>query len=105
MIPSIFDVKARAAIASGAPSQSALMTARRLSGAVIGIAGAIGAMGGVFINLAFRESFLVTKSGVPACWFFMGFSGTCVVVTYVIYLRRAPAATASERPRLAYARV
>jgi len=105
MIPSIFDVKARVAIASGEPSQSALMTARRLSGAVIGIAGSIGAMGGVFINLAFRQSFLATKSGVPACWFFMGFYGICVVVTYVIYLRRAPAATASEQPRLAYARV
>lgn len=73
MIPSIFDVKARAAIAAGEPSQSALMTARRLSGAVIGIAGAIGAMGGVFINLAFRQSFLTTHSGVPACWFFLGF--------------------------------
>jgi NNP family nitrate/nitrite transporter-like MFS transporter len=105
MIPSIFDVKARVAIASGEPSQSALMTARRLSGAVIGIAGSIGAMGGVFINLAFRQSFLATKSGIPACWFFMGFYGVCVVVTYVIYLRRAPAATASDQPRLGYAQV
>ncbi|MFZ0117900.1 MAG: nitrate/nitrite transporter [Pseudonocardiaceae bacterium] len=105
MIPSIFDVKARVAIASGEPSQPALMTARRLSGAVIGIAGSIGAMGGVFINLAFRQSFLATKSGVPACWFFMGFYGVCVVVTYVIYLRGAAAATTSAKPRLAYARV
>jgi NNP family nitrate/nitrite transporter-like MFS transporter len=105
MIPSIFDVKARVAIASGQPSRSALMTARRVSGAVIGIAGSIGAMGGVFINLAFRQSFLATKSGVPACWFFMAFYGVCVVVTYVIYLRRAPAASASAQRRLAYAQV
>ena len=36
MIPSIFDVKARVAIASGEPMKPALMRARQLSGAVIG---------------------------------------------------------------------
>ncbi|HZD15857.1 MAG TPA: nitrate/nitrite transporter, partial [Pseudonocardiaceae bacterium] len=35
MIPSIFNVKAQAAIAAGEPKQSALMRARRISGAVI----------------------------------------------------------------------
>ena len=105
MIPSIFTVQARMAIAAGEPEQSALMRARRLSGAVIGIAGSIGAMGGVLINLAFRQSFLVTKSGVPAFWSFLIFYGACVVVTYVVYLRRAPAVVASGNPQLAYAQV
>ncbi|MGB8963131.1 MAG: nitrate/nitrite transporter [Pseudonocardiaceae bacterium] len=105
MIPSIFAVQARLAIAAGEPEQSALMRARRLSGAVIGIAGSIGAMGGVLINLAFRQSFLVTKSGVPAFWSFLIFYGACVVVTYVVYLRRAPAVVASGNPQLAYAQV
>ena len=105
MIPSIFAVQARMAIAAGEPEQSALMRARRLSGAVIGIAGSIGAMGGVLINLAFRQSFLVTKSGVPAFWSFLIFYGACVVVTYVVYLRRAPAVVASGNPQLAYAQV
>ncbi len=105
MIPSIFAVQARTAIAAGEPAQAALMRARRLSGAVIGIAGSIGAMGGVLINLAFRQSFLVTKSGVPAFWSFLIFYGACVVVTYVVYLRRAPAAVASGNPQLAYAQV
>jgi MFS transporter, NNP family, nitrate/nitrite transporter len=105
MIPSIFNVKARAAIAAGEPEQSALMRARRLSGAVIGIAGSIGAMGGVLINLAFRQSFLTTKSGVPAFWSFLIFYGACVVVTYVVYLRRAPAVVAAGNPQLAYAQV
>jgi MFS transporter, NNP family, nitrate/nitrite transporter len=107
MIPSIFNVKAQLAIESGAgeSKQSALMRARRLSGAVIGIAGAIGALGGVFINLAFRQSFLTTKSGVPAFWSFLAFYGLCVVVTYLVYLRQAPVAVMSEKPRLAYARV
>jgi NNP family nitrate/nitrite transporter-like MFS transporter len=105
MIPSIFDVQARMAIQSGEPKQSALMRARRLSGAVIGIAGSIGALGGVFINLAFRQSFLTAKSGVPAFWSFMAFYGACVIVTYVAYLRRAPAAVTSGMPQLAYAQV
>ncbi|HEX6403966.1 MAG TPA: nitrate/nitrite transporter [Pseudonocardiaceae bacterium] len=105
MIPSIFNVQARMAIESGESKQSALMRARRLSGAVIGIAGSIGAMGGVFINLAFRQSFLTAKSGIPAFWSFMVFYGACVVVTYVVYLRRAPAAVTSGKPQLAYAQV
>jgi NNP family nitrate/nitrite transporter-like MFS transporter len=71
---------------------------------VIGIAGSIGAMGGLLINLAFRQSFLTAQSGIPAFWAFMAFYGACVVVTYVVYLRRAPA-TAPEHPRLAYAGV
>jgi NNP family nitrate/nitrite transporter-like MFS transporter len=105
MIPSIFNVKAQVAITAGEPKQSALMRARRLSGAVIGIAGSIGAMGGVLINLAFRQSFLTTKSGVPAFWSFLIFYGACVVVTYVLYLRRAPAVAASGNRQLAYAQV
>ena len=105
MIPSIFNVQARMAIESGESKQSALMRARRLSGAVIGIAGSIGALGGVFINLAFRQSFLTAKSGIPAFWSFMAFYGVCVAVTYVVYLRRVPAAVTSGKLQLAYAQV
>ena len=104
MIPSIFAGKARMAIDAGEPREPALMRARRLSGAVIGIAGAIGAMGGLFINVAFRQSFLTAQSGIPAFWSFLIFYGVCVAVTYLIYLRPAPVA-ASEHPRLAYAGV
>lgn len=105
MIPSIFNLQARMAMASGEAAQSALMTARRLSGAVIGIAGSIGAMGGLLINLAFRQSFLTTKSGIPAFWSFMIFYGICVIVTYVVYLRRAPAVVMAGQSQLAYAQV
>jgi NNP family nitrate/nitrite transporter-like MFS transporter len=107
MIPSIFQGKARAAIASGAPVDEAMATARRLSGAVIGIAGAVGALGGLFINLAFRQSFLTTKSGDAATWSFLAFYAVCVTVTYLVYLRPAAAAEKSGKPtaRLAYAGV
>jgi NNP family nitrate/nitrite transporter-like MFS transporter len=100
MIPSIFTAKARVAIASGEKRGPALMRARRLSGAVIGIAGSIGAMGGLLVNLAFRQSFLTTKSGIPAFWSFLVFYAACILVTYVVYLRRAPRTAASEQQRM-----
>ncbi|HEX5349017.1 MAG TPA: nitrate/nitrite transporter [Pseudonocardiaceae bacterium] len=105
MIPSIFVAQAKMAIDAGEPRQRAMMRARRLSGAVIGIAGSIGAIGGLLINLAFRQSFLTTKSGIPACWSFLVFYAVCVAVTYVVYLRRAPATVTSGQPQLAYAQV
>ncbi|MGH3564589.1 MAG: nitrate/nitrite transporter [Pseudonocardia sp.] len=103
MIPGIFAGQARIAIAGGADEKTAMLRARRVSGAVIGIAGAIGALGGLFINLAFRQSFLTTQSGDSAFWAFLAFYVVCVAVTYVVYLRPAP--VAAEHPRLAYAGV
>jgi NNP family nitrate/nitrite transporter-like MFS transporter len=103
MIPAIFRGQARVAVAGGADEAAAMLRARRISGAVIGIAGAVGALGGLFINLAFRQSFMTTQSGDTAYWSFLAFYVVCVVVTYVVYLRPAPAdATA---PRAAYAGV
>jgi MFS transporter, NNP family, nitrate/nitrite transporter len=103
MIPAIFRGQARVAVAEGADEQAALLRARRISGAVIGIAGAVGALGGLFINLAFRQAFLVGQSGDLAFWSFLAFYGVCVVLTWVVYLRPAPAGVTS--PRLAYAGV
>ncbi|GIM94755.1 nitrate/nitrite transporter [Paractinoplanes toevensis] len=77
MIPAIFKSKH--------PSDEP--TARRLSGAVIGIAGAIGALGGVLVNLAFRQSFLETKSADAAYIGFIAFYILCVLVTWAVYLR------------------
>jgi NNP family nitrate/nitrite transporter-like MFS transporter len=102
MIPSTFNAKAQAAIAAGEPRQSALMRARRLSGAVIGIAGSIGAMGGLLINMAFRQSFLTAKSGIPAFWSFLLFYAACVLVIYLVYLRRAPDIVTSTQPSPAH---
>jgi NNP family nitrate/nitrite transporter-like MFS transporter len=64
--------------------------ARRLSGAVIGIAGAIGAFGGVLVNLAFRQSFLAYGSADAAYVAFIAFYALCVLVTWSIYLRPVP---------------
>jgi NNP family nitrate/nitrite transporter-like MFS transporter len=85
MIPAIF--KAR--------HPDVEIAARRLSGAVIGIAGAIGAFGGVLVNLAFRQSFLQTGSADAAYVGFIAFYALCVLVTWAVYLRPG-AATAGK---------
>jgi MFS transporter, NNP family, nitrate/nitrite transporter len=103
MIPAIFRSKARAAIRDGADEARELLKARRLSGALIGWAGAVGALGGLFINLAFRSSFQNTGSGVAAFVAFLGFYGVCVGVIYVVYLRKVPSASGVRE--LAYAGV
>jgi NNP family nitrate/nitrite transporter-like MFS transporter len=72
----------------------------RISGAAIGIVGAVGALGGLLINLAFRESFLNARSGVPAFIGFLVFYGVCFAVTYAVYLHRS---AAPSRTELAYA--
>ena len=87
MIPAVFRTRAMDAVAAGAGSAGADVHALRMSGAVIGIAGAIGAFGGVLVNLAFRQSFLTTGSGEGAYLAFIGFYGVCVVVTWAVYLR------------------
>jgi len=78
----------------GAAPVAETLRARRLSGAAIGIISAVGALGGLFVNLAFRQSFAATHSGVPACYGFLAFYLVCVAVTYAGYLRRRrPACT------------
>jgi NNP family nitrate/nitrite transporter-like MFS transporter len=67
-----------------------LAEARRLSGALIGLAGAIGAFGGVLVNVAFRQSFLATRNGNAAYIGFIAFYGVCVLVTWWVYLRPSP---------------
>jgi MFS transporter, NNP family, nitrate/nitrite transporter len=64
--------------------------ARRMSGAVIGIAGAAGALGGVGVNLAFRQSFLAYKTGDVAYLAFIAFYIACMAVTWAVYMRPSP---------------
>jgi MFS transporter, NNP family, nitrate/nitrite transporter len=93
MIPAIFRARALAAVAEGEPESAASVTARRLSGAAIGLAGAVGAAGGLLVNLTFRASYAkdpvtqVVGSGAPAFASFLLFYGVCAAVTYAVYLR------------------
>ncbi|MER6535793.1 nitrate/nitrite transporter [Streptomyces sp. 900105755] len=107
MIPGIFHTKA---LAKGLEGEEAVTYGRRLSGASMGLIGAVGALGGVGINLAFRQSFLSYGSGTGAFVAFLVFYGLCFAVTWAVYLRRpaAPerAAAATEaKAQLSYAEV
>jgi NNP family nitrate/nitrite transporter-like MFS transporter len=90
MIPAIFRAKAELGVANGGDPVAAEHEARRLAGALIGIAGAIGAFGGVLVNVAFRQSFLTYKTGDAAYLSFIAFYAVCFVVTWVVYLRTSP---------------
>ena len=87
MIPAIFRSQAQQAVAAGGDTRAADRTALRMSGALIGIAGAVGAFGGVLVNLAFRQSFMTTGTGDSAYLVFIAFYVVCVAVTWTVYLR------------------
>ncbi|MFG2134488.1 nitrate/nitrite transporter [Streptomyces sp. NPDC048751] len=108
MIPGIFQAKA---VAKGLQGEEAASYGRRLSGASMGLIGAVGALGGVGINLAFRQSFLSYGSGTGAFVAFLAFYGVCFVVTWAVYLRRsadritATGGASEAKPQLSYAEV
>lgn len=86
MIPSIFEAKAQDQPHLSAEERAAW--SRRMSGALIGFAGAVGALGGVFINIALRVSYVgAAKSATNAFWVFLVFYVICAVVTWVVFLR------------------
>ncbi|MFE0372229.1 nitrate/nitrite transporter [Streptomyces tendae] len=108
MIPGIFHSKA---LARGLTGEEAVRHGRRLSGASMGLIGAVGGLGGVGINLAFRQSFLSSGSGTGAFVAFLAFYAVCIVVTWAVYLRRPAvrpatgASAAKTEAQLSYAEV
>ncbi|WP_405748838.1 MULTISPECIES: nitrate/nitrite transporter [unclassified Streptomyces] len=87
MIPAIFQAGARIAVAAGADEETAERDSRRRASALIGLAGALGAFGGVLVNIAFRQSFLAVGDGDAAYWAFLATYAVCCAVTWVVYLR------------------
>lgn len=88
MIPAHFQAVARAAVAAGADPAATEADSRRRSAALIGLAGAVGAFGGVLVNLAFRQSFLVGGNGDAAyAGFLVAYAG-CSALTWAVWLRR-----------------
>ncbi|MEU6807649.1 nitrate/nitrite transporter [Streptomyces sp. NPDC046831] len=107
MIPAVFARQAEVAVTSGHDAAAAFARSRRLSGAVIGIAGAVGALGGAAINLAFRSAYGRLGSGEPAFYAFLAFYGLCAVVLWAVYLRggrRTDPLSATERVRASHVR-
>jgi len=92
MIPSIFEAKAQGHDEWSRDEKAAW--SRSMSGALIGFAGAIGALGGVFINVVLRASYVgAAKSATNAFWVFMAFYVICAIVTWVVFLRIQTART------------
>jgi NNP family nitrate/nitrite transporter-like MFS transporter len=90
MIPAIFRAKSMSDVTAGADHAMSQHEARRLSAALIGLAGAIGAAGGVLVNLAFRQSFLASGTGDAAYLAFLAYYVICCAVTWRVYLRPSP---------------
>ena len=101
MIPSIFEARSRSL---DVPEAERVAWSRAMSGALIGFAGAIGALGGVGINMALRQSYLSSHSATTAFWIFLTFYVVACVVTWAMYVRRpvsAPVASAEPATDLA----
>lgn len=111
MIPSVFALLGQNhAAATGAEVRPTALEYKRRAAAVIGIAGAIGAFGGVLVQVVFRQASLKVsglvlaaktpagkvavaaahaKWSVPALWVFIGAYLVLAVVTRVAYLGRS----------------
>jgi MFS transporter, NNP family, nitrate/nitrite transporter len=95
MIPSIFEAKAADQV--GMTDLERADWSRRMSGALIGFAGAVGALGGVFINVALRLSYAgAAKSATNAFWVFLTFYVVCALVTWFVFLRTSAVRSAED---------
>jgi NNP family nitrate/nitrite transporter-like MFS transporter len=92
MIPAIFAAKS--------PDPA---TARRESAATLGIAGAVGAMGGFYLPRAISDSLAATGGISTAFTWFAVMYGACLAVTWWFYLRRR--VLVSVAPSLAHASI
>ena len=98
MIPAIFRTSALRSTDAGTPQRTAaLHTATKQASAAIGFIGAVGAIGGFLIPIAFSSPWVdnplsATKSAftVFACFYVV-----CALVTYAVYLRKPAEAKAA----------
>jgi len=89
MIPTVYEARSRGL---DLPEAARAAWSRAHSGALIGVAGAVGAFGGFLINMTLRSSY---QSSGSATWAFVAFTVFYVVaalVTRAVYLRRPTAA-------------
>jgi NNP family nitrate/nitrite transporter-like MFS transporter len=90
MIPTVFEARSHRLALTEADRRR---WSQATSGAVIGFVAAFGALGGVAINLALRQSYLSTGTDTLAYWAFLLFYVAAAALTWGRYVRRpAPAA-------------
>jgi MFS transporter, NNP family, nitrate/nitrite transporter len=89
LIPSVFEARSRALDVSDTQRRH---WSRAMSGSLIGVCSAVGALGGVGINLALRESYLSSGTETSAYWLFLASYLVAALLTWAMYVRRpAPA--------------
>lgn len=88
LIPSILEARSRS-LDLGEPERR--HWARAMSGSLIGLCAAVGALGGVGIDLALRESYLHSGTETFAYWMFLAAYIFAAWITWWMYVRR-PAA-------------
>lgn len=104
LIPSVYEARSRSLETS---EDERRHWARAMSGSLIGICSAVGALGGVGINLALRQSYLSTGTETSAYWAFLASYVVAAIMTWMVYVRRpAPApALSGSAPEAEAARV
>ncbi|HET8684352.1 MAG TPA: MFS transporter [Micromonosporaceae bacterium] len=106
MIPAIFLAKAKAEAAAAAKpgdAQAIRLRGRREGAATLGIAGAVGAMGGFYLPRAISDSMNATGGIAAAFVAFLVVYALCLGVTWWCYLRRR--VLTQQVPSLAHATV
>ncbi|MEU4654845.1 MFS transporter [Streptomyces sp. NPDC023723] len=98
MIPALFAHQAEQEVTAGSDADEAFARARRLSGAVIAVAGAVGALGGAAVNLAFELSYTGSGSGTPAFAAFLVYYALCLAVLRTLRPAPAPAGHTPHHP-------
>jgi MFS transporter, NNP family, nitrate/nitrite transporter len=93
MIPSIFEARSHSMQLTESERRE---WSRSMSGALIGLAGAIGALGGVGVNLALRQSYMENGTATAAFWSFALFYVGAALTTWAVYVRRPLAAPVAE---------
>jgi MFS transporter, NNP family, nitrate/nitrite transporter len=85
MIPSVFEARSHSLDVSEAHRRH---WSRTMSGSLIGFCAAVGALGGVAINLALRESYLSSGTEKSAYWLFLASYVVAAILTWTMYVRR-----------------
>jgi len=100
LIPTVFEARSRSLDAGEAERRR---WSRAMSGSLIGFCAAVGALGGVGIDLALRESYLRSGTGTAAYWVFLSSYVGAAILTWAMYVRRpvSAAGLAKYEPGLA----
>ena len=98
MIPSIFEARS---LSLRVGETERRQWSRAMSGALVGFAGAIGALGGVGVNLALWQSYSHSGTATAAFWAFLLCYVAASVLTWMSYVRRPLEVSALVAPAVA----